>query len=932
MSDYKETLNLPQTDFPMKANLPQREPERLQFWSEINLYQQMRDNAKGRPKFILHDGPPYANGKTHLGHSVNKTLKDIVVKFKTLSGFDAPYVPGWDCHGLPIELNVEKKIGKAGVKVSPADFRKACREYAQSQIDVQREEFKRLGVTGDWDNPYKTMNASYEANIIRSLAKIIENGHLSHGRKPVHWCVDCGSALAEAEVEYKDKVSPAIDVRFRVVSESSLDPDVIENLPDNGTVTVPIWTTTPWTLPANQAVAVNPTHTYVLVRIDGGAECLVLAQELLEQAMARFGFEQHQVIASFPGKTLESVLLQHPFLEREVPIVLGDHVTLDAGTGCVHTAPAHGQDDYMIAQHYNIPLHNPVDNRGCFHDDVEYFAGQHVFKANDKVIELLEARGNLLHSENFSHSYPHCWRHKTPLIFRATPQWFISMEKAGLRDDALKAIEESDWFPEWGEERINDMISKRPDWCISRQRFWGTPIPLLVKEKTAELHPNTLDIMEQVAQRIEQEGIEAWENIDITEFTQDPDYIKVMDTLDVWFDSGVSHACVLERTAGLESPAGLYLEGSDQHRGWFQTSLLSSVAMHKRAPYHAVLTHGFTVDDKGHKMSKSLGNVIAPDQVINKLGADTLRLWVASTDYRGELSYSDEIVKRISDAYRRIRNTARFLLSNLHDFDPNKDLLKPKKLLALDAWAVDTAARFQKEICQEYEQYQFHLVVKKIHHFCSIEMGGFYLDILKDRLYTMAPESHGRRSAQSAMYHILQALVRWLAPILSFTAEEIWQHMPGEHALSVFLSQWYEDLAEIDQKERERWRSLMTVRDDVNKVLEEARNQGEIGSALGAKVTLFAGPELLDLLAGLEDELRFVLITSEAQVKPLEEKGEAQATGMDTLYVTVQKSEHEKCERCWHRRSDIGSDAAHPNICGRCVENVAGDGEERKFA
>lgn len=935
MTDYKATLNLPETDFPMKANLPLREPEMLRFWSEINLYHKLAEQRADWDKFILHDGPPYANGHTHIGHAVNKTLKDVVNKSKLMSGFNAPYVPGWDCHGLPIELNVEKKIGKAGVQVSVDAFRAASRDYAESQVKLQREEFMRLGVIGDWANPYRTMDFHYEADIIRALGKIIANGHLVHGRKPVHWCVDCGSALAEAEVEYKDKTSHAIDVAFTVLDQVALFDRLNFKHTIEEDVHVPIWTTTPWTLPANEAVAFNPKHPYVLVEATLAEikKYYIVAESLLSSVMKRFDAFQYQVLASALGDVFEGLELQHPFLKREVPIVMGDHVTLDAGTGAVHTAPAHGQDDYVIGSRYHLRMHNPVDNRGCFHAEEPFVGGQHVFKANEIIIDLLQQNGKLLHEANLLHSYPHCWRHKTPLIFRATPQWFISMDKNGLRQQALAAIANTQWVPEWGEARIAEMVNNRPDWCISRQRVWGTPMPLFIDPKTFELHPDTLLFIEEVAKIVEEKGVEAWDALDpATLLGADTHYVKVTDTLDVWFDSGVSHAAVLARRPALQFPADLYLEGSDQHRGWFQTSLLSSVAMNGTAPFKTVLTHGFTVDAEGRKMSKSLGNVIAPEQVIKRLGADVLRLWVATTDYRGEMTVSDEILTRASDAYRRVRNTARFLLSNLNDFS-FENLLPAEKMLDLDRWAVDCAWRVQQDIIQDYEHYQFHQVVKKILHFCSIEMGGFYLDIIKDRLYTMQPDSNARRSAQTAMYHIAHALTRWIAPILSFTAEEIWQHMPGKDLESVFMNTWYDGLFEFPAQERERWHAVMMVRDVVNKELENARKAGVLGSGLAAEVTIYCNGQYHDKLQFLAEELRFVTITSSAEVAELVAKDDlAVPSEIADVWIKVSPAPYAKCERCWHRRSDIGADAAHPNLCGRCIENVAGSGERRQYA
>ena len=675
--DYKKTLNLPNTEFPMKGNLAQREPERLKKWNEVNLYQKIRETFAGRPQFILHDGPPYANGEIHIGHAVNKVLKDFIVKSKTLSGFDAPYVPGWDCHGLPIELMVEKKIGKAGVKVSPAVFRKACREYAAKQVDIQKEAFIRLGILGDWHNPYLTMDFAFEANIVRSLGKINQKGHITAGAKPVHWCTDCGSALAEAEVEYEDKHSPAIDVRFQVVDEAAFMASC-HHAPEyegRGPLSVVIWTTTPWTLPANQGVALNPELEYVVVQCE--AERLVVAEALLKDALLRYGIEHYHVIGYCKGEAWEHQLLQHPFYDRQVPIILGDHVTTDAGTGAVHTAPGHGQDDYVVGQKYGLPVDNPVGADGVFLANTELFAGEHVFTANAHVLEVLESKNKLLHHQAILHSYPHCWRHHTPIIFRATPQWFISMNQNQLRERALNEVQHVEWIPDWGKARIEGMIDGRPDWCISRQRTWGVPITFFVHKETSELHPRTVELIEQIALRIEQQGIDAWFELDAAELLGDEakDYDKATDTLDVWFDSGVTHEAVLNRREQLRFPADLYLEGSDQHRGWFQSSLLASIAMNEIAPYKSVLTHGFTVDKNGEKMSKSKGNVIPPQSVMKNLGADVLRLWIASTDYRAEMRVSDEILERTSDGYRRLRNTARFLLSNLADFDPVQHLV-----------------------------------------------------------------------------------------------------------------------------------------------------------------------------------------------------------------------------------------------------------------
>ncbi|OOG24922.1 isoleucine--tRNA ligase [Thioalkalivibrio denitrificans] len=937
MTDYKDTLNLPNTDFPMRANLAKREPEMFEAWERDGLYRRLREACAGRPRFVLADGPPYANGDIHIGHAVNKILKDIIVRSRTLAGFDAPYVPGWDCHGLPIELQVEKKIGKVGHEVDARRFREACRAYAAEQVDNQRRDFKRLGVLGDWDKPYLTMDYQVEADTVRALGRIIERGHLLKGEKPVHWCVDCGSALAEAEVEYEDKTSHAIDVRFRVEDEldfmrrCTLDDD------GDGPVSVVIWTTTPWTLPANRAVALHPELDYALVRVND--ERLLMAADLVESAMQRYGFEGWQIVGRCTGAALEGVTLHHPFLDRQVPVVLGEHVTLEAGTGCVHTAPGHGQDDYVVGRRYGLEVENPVGPDGRFLPGTEFFAGESVHQANGHVIEVLRERGTLVVTEKVRHSYPHCWRHKTPIIFRATPQWFISMDQAELRDTALTAIGQVQWVPQWGRARIEGMVSSRPDWCISRQRNWGVPIPLFVHRETGRLHPDTPALIEAVAKRIEQAGIEAWFSLEPADLlgAEASDYEKVPDTLDVWFDSGVTHATVTEVRKELGLPADLYLEGSDQHRGWFQSALLTAVAMRGEAPYRAVLTHGFTVDAQGQKMSKSRGNVVAPQKVADSLGADILRLWVAATDYSAEMAVSDEILKRTADAYRRMRNTARFLLANLSGFDPARDMLSPEQMLPLDRWAVDQALKVQERVTAAYEKYQFHQIYQRVHNFCSVEMGSFYLDVIKDRQYTTRPDSIARRSAQTAMYHVIEAMVRWLAPILAFTTEEIWQEIPGERGESVLFGTWYDGLFALDPDEPMNdafWTTLLSVRQAVNREMEKLR--AAKASSLDAEVDLYCESTLADTLARLGEELRFVLITSYARVHPLDARpADAVETPLEDgtkLYTRITRSEHPKCPRCWHHREDIGANVEHPELCGRCVENVAGAGEQRRFA
>ncbi|MCK0155226.1 isoleucine--tRNA ligase [Alcanivorax sp. S6407] len=935
MTDYKATLNLPHTDFPMKAGLSQREPARLKEWQEKELYQKIRAAFAGRPKFILHDGPPYANGNIHIGHAVNKILKDMIVKSRTLAGFDAPYVPGWDCHGLPIELMVEKKVGKAGHKVDARTFRQKCREYASKQVEGQKADFKRLGVFGDWENPYLTMDYGFEANIIRGLGKIVDNGHLQQGFKPVHWCLDCASALAEAEVEYYDKVSFAIDVAFPVV-------DVADFTARSGieakAPSLVIWTTTPWTLPANRAVSVHPELDYVLLSAqqDGAARELLVAEALADDLVEKWGLENVSRSATVKGEKLEMLSLQHPFLDYQVPVILGEHVTTDAGTGLVHTAPGHGADDFVVGQKYDLDPISPVLDNGKFRDDLAVVGGMHVSKANEPVIEALKEKGMLVKFAKLEHSYPHCWRHKTPLIFRATAQWFVSMDKNGLLKRAQQEVDKVQWLPEWGKARIDGMLTDRPDWCISRQRTWGVPIALFVNKETSELHPDTPALIEQVAQRVEQEGIDAWFDLEPAELLGDEadQYSKVVDTLDVWFDSGVTHYCVLDQREQLRAPADLYLEGSDQHRGWFQSSLLTSLAIRDAAPYETVLTHGFTVDEQGRKMSKSIGNVIAPQEVWNDLGADILRLWVAATDYRGEMSVSKDILKQMGDSYRRIRNTSRFLLSNLSGFDPAVDALQPEQMLALDRYIVDRALQLQDEIKGLYDGYHFHQIYQRLHNFCALDLGGFYLDIIKDRQYTTQADSVARRSCQTALYHIAQALVRWMAPILSFTAEEIYENLPGERLDSVFLAEWYDGLFALGDVAMGRtfWEQVQEVKQGVNKAIEGTRRDKIIKGGLSAEVTLFVDADKQALLETLGDELRFVTITSAATLKPLAEAPAELEESVPGLKVQVVASGNAKCVRCWHHQPDVGSHAGHEELCGRCVTNVDGDGEVRHYA
>ena len=935
--DYKTTLNLPKTDFPMRANLAQREPAMLKQWQGDDLYQHIRQARAGCEKYILHDGPPYANGDIHLGHAVNKTLKDIVIKSKTLSGFDAPYIPGWDCHGLPIEHNVEKKIGKAGVKVEYSKFRQKCRDYAMRQVEGQRKDFVRIGVFGDWDNPYLTMNFDVEANIIRAIGKIAENGHLVKGYKPVYWSVVGGSALAEAEVEYQDKTSFSIDVAYPVEDKDQLAvlDAAFGGLAGEEPINFLIWTTTPWTIPSSQAISVGSDLEYSLV--EAGSLKLICGSDLLESVAQRLELEEYKVVASCQGAALENIVAQHPFYGRSIPVLLGDHVTTDAGTGCVHTAPDHGLDDFAVSNKYGISTLNYILDNGVFKDDVELFAGQHVYKVDEAVNQVLTDHGRLMSCGKITHSYAHCWRTKTPLIYRATPQWFISMEQNGLLEKAKSAIKSVDWHPEWGEARIRGMLEASPDWCISRQRTWGVPIALFVHKQTGELHPNTADIIEQVARLVEQSGMDAWYDLDASELLGEEadNYQKVTDTLDVWFDSGVTHASVIVARDELTYPADLYLEGSDQHRGWFQSSLKTAIAINGTAPYKAVLTHGFTVDENGRKMSKSIGNVVSPQKVINELGADVLRLWVASADFSAEMTVSDEILKRAGDSYRRIRNTARYFLSNIDGFDPQKNLVEHSNLLALDQWAIDCASQLQEQIIDDYNNFQFHQIYQKLHNSCVRDMGGFYLDIIKDRIYTCAEDSLPRRSAQTALYHIAEAFSRWIAPILSFTGQEIWDHLPGEREKYVFTSSWYplQSLAEEEPITQQDWANILQAKEAINKVIEDQRNQGGIKGSLEADIKIFADTELFASLSKLGQELRFVTITSKAELAAI---GDAPSNVADAhiegLKVLVEKSTAHKCARCWHYIDDVGSNDKHPSVCGRCIDNIDGQGEARHYA
>ncbi len=931
----KYKLNLPETTFPMRGDLAKREPAWLKQWQEKKLYERIRTSRKGAKKFILHDGPPYANGDIHIGHAVNKILKDIIVKSKTLSGFDAPYVPGWDCHGLPIELVVEKNHGK---NIDPAKFRELCREYAAEQVARQKKDFIRLGVLGDWDNPYLTMDFKTEADILRALGEIYKNGYLYQGSKPVHWCVDCGSALAEAEVEYEDVNSPQIDVGFKVADKAALSLAFGVELRSDAYAV--IWTTTPWTLPANQAVSVHPEFDYDLLQTSKGL--LILAHDLAQSTLARYGEENTSVLASCKGEALKGLLLQHPFDNRQVPIICGDHVNTEAGTGLVHTAAAHGNDDWLVMK-ATYPNEKPrilMGGDGKFFNselvEFEAIRGLSRQDANKIILAAMLETGNLLASARLNHSFPHCWRHKTPLMQLATHQWFVGMNTEGvsgnsLRELANKAVDETEFFPAWGRARLEAMIKNRPDWCVSRQRNWGVPMPFFVHKETGEPHPQTMALLERAALMVEAQGVEAWFSLDgdayLAEFAPEnaTDYKKVTYTLDVWFDSGATHAAVLKRRPELQFPADLYLEGSDQHRGWFQSSLLTGCAIDGRAPYEALLTHGFVVDGAGHKMSKSKGNVVAPQKVMDTYGADILRLWAASTDYSGELTISDEILKRVSESYRRIRNTMKFLLANLADFDVAKDLLPVSEWLEIDQYALHLTEKLQTGILQDYDKYEFHFAVQKFVSFCSDDLGSFYLDILKDRLYTAGETSHARRAAQSALHHITQAMMRLMAPILSFTANEIWETLGLDANKTVFEDTWYDLPAHGLSAERLTvWEAVIVARGLSTKEIEVLRTAGQVGSSLQAELEFFATDVTFDALSSLAEDLRFVMIVSSAKVTKVATDAEQK------IFVTP--STHVKCGRCWHYRADVGAHAEHPTICGRCVSNLFGAGEERSFA
>ena len=921
MTNYRDTLNLPETDFSMKAGLPRKEPDILNFWEKINLYKKIRQKYIGKELFLLHDGPPYANGDIHLGHSVNKVLKDITIKSKTLQGLDSPFIPGWDCHGLPIELNVEKKHGKNSELVKNKEsFQKACKEYAESQINNQLDDFKRLGVLGDWENSYKSLDPTFEADIVRSLGIIYNEGHLEKGEKPVHWCQESGSSLAEAEVEYIDKTSKAIDVAFKVDPLSLKRVKDLFNTEDSDEISFVIWTTTPWTIPSNVAVCINPKYRYSLIKMNN--KFYVVAFEMIDECSKRWK-QKFDVISTIQGKKLSDIDFIHPFLDRKSVLLHGDHVTTETGTGCVHTAPAHGMDDYLICKKNNIDTIHSLNNKAFFKDELDFIAGLPAMKADPLIIEKLQEHSALINIEDYHHSYPHCWRRKTPLIFTSTPQWFISMKKNNLNEDALKHIKSVNWEPSWGLQRIESMLTDRPDWCISRQRNWGVPITLVVHKDTGEIHPDQKDLFEKFAQIIEKEGISAWDKLNLKDYINDhEEYTKTSDSLDVWFDSGVTHYAVSSKRFGNTIVADLYLEGSDQHRGWFQSSLLTSIAMNNSAPYKTVLTHGFVVDEQGRKQSKSLGNVVSPQKVWDHLGADILRLWVASTDFRSEMVASDEILKQTSDQYRRIRNTFRFILGNINDFS-NKDSINFEDQIELDKWIINEGYKLQEQVLNLYNNYAYHKAVQAIHNFCVNELGGIYLDIVKDRLYTSKTDSLARRSCQTSLEALLNILIRLIAPVLSYTAEEIWQSSSNlnNQEESVFLSNYFnnENKGKLEISSEE-WQRLFEIKDSVNQSIEQLRNDNKLKGSLDAVVSIEANNADFSILDKLGTELHFLFISSEANIK----KG-------NSLKITITNSEHEKCTRCWHRDITVGKNDLHKEICQRCITNISEEGEQRSF-
>ena len=923
--DYKETLNLPKTDFPMKGNLPQREPEFIKNWDELSIYQKCLENAKDNKKYILHDGPPYANGDIHIGHAVNKILKDFIVKSKIISGYNVPFIPGWDCHGLPIELQVEKKFGKSKFSDNPKGFISACREFAEKQINKQKADFIRLGVFADWENPYTSMDKSIESRIVASLGKMIDNKHIYYGSKPVHWCIESSSALAEAEVEYKDIVSKAICVNFKFLTTDIFSQ---KNLKSGKDIFIPIWTTTPWTLPANRAVAVSASIKYSIIEIESAY--LIIAKKLVNEVLTKSDIKVFKSVGAIDGDMLKKSKLEHPFYNQEVPLIIANHVTDENGTGAVHIAPGHGVDDYIAGVEHGLEIFNPVDDYGVFDDNLPLFGGIKIRECDDQIIECIRKNKKLLFAENYSHSYPHCWRYKTPLIFRATPQWFMSMDNYNLRESILKDIPNINWLPKWGQDRIHNMIEGRPDWCLSRQRFWGVPIPLFLHKETKELHPQTSSIISEAANIIAKGNIESWLDADKTNIVPNlENYDEIKDTLDVWFDSGVTHETVL-KAKGIDDKADLYLEGSDQHRGWFQSSIITSHAMSGKSPYKNVLTHGFVVDSEGQKMSKSIGNIISPQKVIKDKGADILRMWVAMTDYSKEMSISDEILNRVAESYRRIRNTSKFLLANINDFNQD-DLLDDKKMTVLDRWIINRAKILDIEIRKDYDNFKFHKIIQDVINFCTLELGGYYLDIIKDRLYTLKENTIARKSAQQACFFLIKYINLWIAPILTFTAEDIHKRMQSSKD-SIYLNSWLETNIPLNKNEVDLFDKVYLLRPYVSKKLDVSRRNNEIGSSLDASIEILCNKNCYEEMKVLSEELKFIFIVSDCKINLSNDAVFEDAFDNYEFSINVHKSTHQKCERCWHLCSSIGEDNKHPNICRRCIENIDGDGEKRKFA
>lgn len=936
MHDYKKTLNLPKTKFSMRANLTQKEPQILKNWYENNLYQIIRKNKENKKIFFLHDGPPYANGNIHIGHAVNKILKDIIIKSKNLSGFDAPYIPSWDCHGLPIEQKVEEKLGVYKKTINTSKFQEKCRKYAENQVKKQKKDFIRLGVIGDWENAHLTMNYKNEANIIKTLSKIIEKKHLYRDFKPIHWCLKCESSLSDAEIEYFDKKSDAIFVAIKS-NDKNLKKIFNTYMLNNKETYLPIWTTTPWTLPSSQAIAVHPDFKYDLIETE--KYNLILAKELSKNTLNSLKIKNWKYLISIDGKKLEGIKFLHPFLKNILlPVILGEHVNIETGTGAVHTSPDHGQEDYTVCQKYDINPINLINYKGDFKKNIHpKLDGINIYKANEIIIKLLIDHHCLLRHESLEHSYPHCWRHKTPIIFRATPQWFIDVNKNNFRFNTIKEVQKVLWIPKWGEYRIKEMIQKRPDWCISRQRKWGVPMCIFIHKKTGEIHPKNSLIMKNIIKKVELEGIKAWWNINLKEILGEEYnlYEQVFDILDVWFESGNTHTSIqYKNKKNKKNYADMFLEGSDQHRGWFMSSLMISMLINKKAPYSEVLTHGFVVDGKGQKMSKSIGNTISPNDIINTLGADVLRLWVASSNYSNDISISNEILKRTSDIYRRIRNTARFMLANINDFHPNENIVPKEKMIRLDQWAVSHTKIVQEEIIRLYNKYNFHEVIKKLMHFCSVEMSSFYLDIIKDRQYTLQKNSLERRSCQTAIYYIIHALVRWISPILSFTANEIWNYLPGKNSDYVFTEEWSNELFALNINttcNHQFWNELIIIKNEINKFIEEEIKNKNINNSLEISMTLYVTPEVKEKLNILGNELKFIFLTSHVLVKSYETApiNAKKSFLLPKFKILLKKSNEKKCQRCWHYNIPI----IHNNneICMRCISNTRGDGEKRIF-